>query len=339
MYAKKVQKGYRCIMAELKAYGEAVTSIFQLIGNLENDITKSIAWALSSCPVFLKSVVFDILNIEITPQDVQIIYQNFEKDKGITDLEITDNETFYVIIEAKRGWILPGAEQLKLYSEREKILKYNYKYKAIIIMSECSNDYANTYLPFKECNGIAIKHISWKRLYDIASESISVSTNSQKNLLKELKTYLGGIMTMQTQESNWVFIVSLSYSNPTGCNLSFVDIVRLKKIYFHPFGENGWPKEAPNYIAFRYNGKLQSIHHIEGYTITNNLHNKVAEMPDVENEKPYIVYDLGQAIFPVQEVKTGKIYASGRKWAMLDTLFTERTIADACNVSKQRMQK
>lgn len=219
-------------MAELKAYGEAVTSIFQLIGNLENDITKSIAWALSSCPVFLKSVVFDILNIEITPQDVQIIYQNFEKDKGITDLEITDNETFYVIIEAKRGWILPGAEQLKLYSEREKILKYNYKYKAIITMSECSNDYANTYLPFKECNGIAIKHISWKRLYDIASESISVSTNSQKNLLKELKTYLGGIMTMQTQESNWVFIVSLSYSNPTGCNLSFVDIVRLKKYIF-----------------------------------------------------------------------------------------------------------
>lgn len=325
-------------MAELKAYGKAVTNVFQLIGTLENDITKSIAWALSNCPVFLKTVFFDIFNFEIDPQNVRIIYQDFEKQKGITDLEITDDRTFYAIIEAKRGWILPGAEQLKLYSEREKIVKCDYKHKAIISMSECSNDYANSYLPFKECNGIAIKHISWRRLFDIASESISISSYSQKNLLKELKAYLGGIMTMQTQESNWVYIVSLSYSNPSGCNLSFVDIVRLKNKYFHPFGENGWPKEPPNYIAFRYNGKLQSIHHIEGYTITKNLHDKVDEMPNVEQGKPYIVYDLGTAIIPVNEVKTGHIYASGRKWAMFDTLFTESTIADACNISKQRMQ-
>lgn len=325
-------------MAELKAYGKTVTNVFQLIGTLENDITKSIAWALSNCPNFLEKVIFDVFKIKIDPQKIRIIYQYFEKQKGITDLEITDDRTFYAIIEAKRGWILPGAEQLKLYSEREKIVKCDYKHKAIISMSECSYDYANSYLPFKDCNGIAIKHISWKRLYDIASESIPISCYSQKNLLKELKAYLGGIMTMQTQESNWVFIVSLSYSNPSGCNISFVDIVRLKSKYFHPFGENGWPKDPPNYIAFRYNGKLQSIHHIEGYTITKNLHDKVDEMPNFENEKPYIVYDLGTAIIPSNDVKTGKIYASGRKWAMLDTLFTESTIADACNISKQRMQ-
>ena len=33
------------IMSTLKAYGDAVVSIFQLIGDKENDITKSIAWA------------------------------------------------------------------------------------------------------------------------------------------------------------------------------------------------------------------------------------------------------------------------------------------------------
>ncbi len=38
-----------------------------------------------------------------------IRYQEFEKDKGITDLEITDNQKFYIIIEAKRGWVLPGS--------------------------------------------------------------------------------------------------------------------------------------------------------------------------------------------------------------------------------------
>ena len=325
-------------MAELKAYGKAVTNVFQLIGTLENDITKSIAWALTNCPDFLKKTVYHIFSIEINPQSVRINYQDFEKQKGITDLEITDDTTFYAIIEAKRGWILPGSEQLKLYSKRENIVACSSKHKAIISMSECSEDYANSYLPFTESNGIAVKHISWKSLFDIASECISTSSYSQKNLLRELQEYLGGIMTMQTQESNWVYIVSLSYGNPNGCNISFVDIVRMKNKYFHPFGENGWPKEPPNYIAFRYNGKLQSIHHIEGYTITKNLHHKVEEMPDAVNDKPYIVYDLGPAIIPVNEVRTGHIYASGRKWAMLDTLFTESTIADACNVSKQRMK-
>ncbi|MCI7105703.1 MAG: hypothetical protein MR943_07395, partial [Lachnobacterium sp.] len=45
------------IMSTLKAYGDAVVSIFQLIGDKENDITKSIAWALNKCPVFMKKVV------------------------------------------------------------------------------------------------------------------------------------------------------------------------------------------------------------------------------------------------------------------------------------------
>ena len=33
-------------MSTLKAYGDEVLSIFQLIGDKENDITKSVAWAL-----------------------------------------------------------------------------------------------------------------------------------------------------------------------------------------------------------------------------------------------------------------------------------------------------
>ena len=41
-------------MSTLKAYGDVVVSIFQLIVYKENDIIKSIAWALNKCPVFMK---------------------------------------------------------------------------------------------------------------------------------------------------------------------------------------------------------------------------------------------------------------------------------------------
>lgn len=265
-----------------------------------------------------------------------IKYQDYEKDKGITDLEITDYKNFYIIIEAKRGWILPEKKQLTLYSERESLLKSKVPCKAIISMSECSEIYADKYLPFKQVNGIQILHLSWEKIYAIAEDSQKSSSISQKSILNELMQYLGGFMSMQTQESNWVYVVSLSTANPDNCKLSWIDIVKKKKLYFHPLAINGWPKEPPNYIAFRYNGKLQSIHHIEGYVITKNLHTEIPEMPDKEENCNFFVYELGCEIIPNRTVKTGKIYASGRKWAMLDTLLTSNTIAEACNISKER---
>lgn len=50
-------------MAELTSYGDGVHSVFQLIGVQENDITKSIAWALCKCPEFMKLIVKEIFNI------------------------------------------------------------------------------------------------------------------------------------------------------------------------------------------------------------------------------------------------------------------------------------
>ena len=318
-------------MGELYAYGSKVTSVFQLIGMLEDDITKSIAWALCNCPVFLKKIIDEVLNIYIDPSKVRIKYQESEKDKGRTDLELTDDDLFYVIIEAKKGWILPGKDQLSLYSQRRSLVQSSAKHKVIMSMSECSDTYANSYLPIKQANGIPIMHLPWKRIYELAENSISESNNLQKNLLRELMKYLGGLMTMQTQESNWVFVVSLGTSKPEDCDLTWIEIVQNNMKYFHPLGGNGWPKEPPNYIAFRYYGQLQSIHHIEDYVVTKKLHDEIEGYD-------FFVYKLGPAIVPTKVVKTGNIYASGRKWAMLDTLLTADTIADACNISKARME-
>lgn len=324
-------------MSELVAYGTEVSSVFQLIGNLENDITKSIAWALARCPEFLKAVINEVMSLEINTQNVRIKYQEFEKNKGITDLEITDDTSFYIIIEAKRGWILPGAEQLALYSQRRNIIESPVSHKAIISMSECSEDYANAYLPFKVINDIPVNHLSWKKIYELANSAKVGSSISQKNLLKELMRYLGGIMTMQAKESNWVYVVSLSTAKPENCDLTWIELVEKKMKYFHPFGINGWPKEPPNYIGFRYGGRLQSIYHIESYSIVKNLHDEIEKMPNVEDEYEHFVYSLGKPIIPSKVVKTGNIYASGRKWAMLDTLLTADTIHEASEISKQRM--
>ena len=82
-------------MNEFIAYGRKISSVFQLIGTLENDITKSIAWAFCQCPLFSKIVFDELLDINCNSDNITIRYQQSEKNKGITDLEITDNELFY----------------------------------------------------------------------------------------------------------------------------------------------------------------------------------------------------------------------------------------------------
>ena len=152
---------------------------------------------MNKCPVFMKKVVYEIFGIEVDPDNVDILYQNYDAATGITDIEMTDR-----------------------------------------------------------------------------------SNNEQKHLLEELKEYLGGIMTMQTKDSNWVYVVILSGGKPDECDLTWIEIVKNHNKYLHPLGGNGWPKEPPNYIAFRYGGN---------------------EMPDVTEDNNYFVYKLGPAIIPVRK--------------------------------------
>ena len=144
---------------------------------------------------------------------------------------------------------------------------------------------------------------------------------------------------MQNKNSNQVFVVSLSNSIIENSTLSWIDIVEKKNHYFCPFGINGWPKLPPNYIAFRYYGKLQSIHYIEGYTITKNLYSIIPELPQNTSDYNYIVFDLGTPIIPNKIIKTGKgIYRNGRVWAALDLLLTCDTITEARDKTKERIK-
>ena len=333
-------------MAELFAHNERVETVFDLIGGKENDITKSIAWAFVKCPRLLERVIERLLHIDVAADGVVIRYQEFEKDKGITDLEITDNQKFYIIIEAKRGWVLPREPQLRLYSERSGFISSPAKVKAILSMSECTEDYAKKRLP--TVPGTTVLHLPWMTICDLAGELRMKTAGKQNYILGELERYIKRIMTTQNKDTNWVYVVSLglgkveittSEGKTETAGITYLDIVRKYNRYCCPVGggKGGWPKEPLTYIAFRYHGKLQSIHHIEKYTVADNLHPFVPEIPDVELSKTHFVYELGPAIVPSKDIRTGdKIVMSNRVWAQLDTLLTSDTITEAMEISKAR---
>ena len=84
-------------MAILESHGREIHSIFQLLGDKENDITLSMSWVLAKCPEFLKTIVQHIWQQTPNPNTVVIMNQKYDSDTGITDIEITDQKNFHII--------------------------------------------------------------------------------------------------------------------------------------------------------------------------------------------------------------------------------------------------
>lgn len=327
-------------MTQLLLHSKKIKSVFQLLGANENDISFSIGWALSKCPVFLMDFLHIVVGYKESITDVEIRLQEHETHRGYTDIEIFLSGKFHIIIEAKKGWTLPGNEQLSKYAQRKAFASAltPKNRKRLVVMTECSDEYATCNLNIKKIDGVLLKNISWAAMAKMARGSLRKSSNAEKRLLKELLVYLGGLMNMQKVDSNLVYVVAIGNTMPKGWRISFIDVIEKRSLYFHRMGINGWPKEPPNYIAFRYHGKLQSIHHIESYKVVKELHHEIKEIPMGERY-PLFLYKLGPAILPTKTVKKGRIYPNGRVWCMMDTLFTCDTISEARDLTKKRLNE
>src|SRR5205814_1139717 len=131
-----------------------------------------------------------------------------------------------------------------------------------------------------------------------------------------------------------VYVVSLASNTEKGWTTSWIDIVMKYSRYFHSVG-GSWPKDPPNYMGFRYKGKLQSIHHVDEYEVIENLKNACPGIPDVP-VNPHYLYKLGPAIVPTREVKTGNVYPNGRVWCAIDTLLTCGSVSEARDLTQTR---
>ncbi|HKZ69441.1 MAG TPA: hypothetical protein VJL59_07355 [Anaerolineales bacterium] len=321
-------------MTDLLLHHRRITTIFDLLGDKENDITFSTGWALAKSEVFLENLVGSVFPTARSRETTTIYLQEHAEDGGYTDIEIETNSA-HIIIEAKRGWDLPRRTQLNRYARR---LKRSVSLRAIVVVAECSPIYAKSKLP-DSLDGKPVVYLSWKRLLRIARTSIQSESHTGKQLLRELCGYMEGLMSMQNQTSNMVYVVSLGADRPEWSTLSWIDFVRKKRCYFHPIGIAGWPKEPPNYLGFRYGGKLQSIHHVEKYQVVNDLSKHIPEIGTDLDSRDHFLYKLGPAIIPDREVRTGNIYRNGRVWAAIDLLLTSKTISEARDLTKKRMKE
>jgi len=313
----------------LTLHGRAVETVFDLLGTRENDITFSLGWILANCPRLVASLQRDGLGVPPAPA-TSIGLQEWGEDRGYTDVEIRGPAS-QLILEAKRGWNLPVRAQLERYSGRFASAR-----SALLVVSECSGSYARRRLPASVA-GVEVHHRSWAEIAELVRSLKSSGGHSERRLLAEFERYLGGVMTVQDWTSNWTYVVSIGRRDPPGWGVSFLDVVLELGHYFHPYGVAGWPKEQPNYLAFRWGGHVQRVHHVESYKLVEDLHD---EFPEIPSEglavRPHIVYELGPPIGLPAPLPNGAQYRAARLWVSLDLLFTSATLRDALAETARR---
>jgi len=322
----------------LRLGNKVVDTYFSLFGEKENDITYAIGWGFRESPTLLIEFLKHHTKISITPdeaKDALIRLQNYEDDGGFTDIEVIVKGSVFIVIEAKKGWVVPRRDQLMRYQQRFEL--HHELNSRFIVLSECNNVFAaaelrHINLPFD------VIPVSWSDVLITIRKTERLIRGKERHTIAHLRQYLSGVITMQEIESNMVYCVSLKNATPPGWSISLIDMVEKKNKYYYPVGEGGWP-EPPNYLAFRYSSKLQYIRHVESYEIVKNLHDVLPEIPFVSTEGDLnYVLNLGPPFKPDHEVKNGDIWPNGRIWCMLDTLFTEETIKAAKELTDKRLE-
>lgn len=312
-------------------HGRKVATVFDLLGKKENDLTYSVGWGLAQSSAFAEHVLEDVFPGEVPGELRAVRLQEFLLGSGYTDIEV-ESERLAMILEAKRGWNLPSEEQLRQYSPRLE----QFEIGRILVVSECTPEFAQPQLP-DAIEGVPVVYRSWKQIVQLA-QGCEPSAHAEKRILRELSTYLRGLMTMQKQTSNMVYVVSLGTkrTNWSG-TLTPVQIVTQENVYFCPIG-GGYPKEPPNYLGFRWDGKLQQIRHVEEYEVFTDPHEHLPEIPSpAEPWERHFLYKLGSPITPPHEVRTGNLFRAQRVEAALDLLLTCDTIRDARDRTQARL--
>jgi len=154
--------------------------------------------------------------------------------------------------------------------------------------------------------------LGWGDVVELTERPARAGPLAERRLLRELANYLRGVADMRDTDSNRVFVVALGNRMEADWPMNNIQIVEDYDRYFFPASGKNWPKVPPNYVAFRYWGRLQSIRHVDGYLIRHRHEPPPPGVPSVEWD-PHFVLSLGPAIRPDHEVPTGrKIQRSAR---------------------------
>ncbi len=297
----------------LTRHGNDVTSVFDLLGRDENDLTAALAFAMANSAGLL-NLVLQRLGIPAAGEGTVLRLE--ERDElGRTDLEI-ETGTHLVIIEAKRGWLLPHELQLGRYARRVAERGAG----CLVSLSGASPEWARQVLP-AQVGGVPLVHYPWALVHKDLLAAHEQARGGERTWLSEFTEYLRKAVRMRDLADSWTYCVVVSNDYPGGGGeRTFRDFVTAEQCYFHPYGwGSGWPKTPPNFLAFRWGNQVQRLHRVASSEVVPSLQSRWPDIPAEDGtDQPHMLYHLGPPI-PGPPFASDGNYRAARVWFVLDS--------------------
>lgn len=314
--------------------GSTPASVFHLIGTDENSATYALGWTLEKSPAMLRAFIEELKGNASNAEHAVLTLQKHGDDGGFTDIEIHSGSAFHAIVEAKKGWLVPGLEQLSRY--RPRLVGKAAVRQCLVSLSSVHADIAKRTLP-ASVDGVEVLHLSWRDIQRMANRAHAKASGFQEKLwLSQLGQHMKEFTAMERMTDNTVYVVSLGTGPMVdGKARTWIDVVEKERSYFHPVGRT-WPTQPPNYVGFRYHGKLQSVHHVDSFDIMADVSERNPEW--IKTDIDHFVYKLGPPMAPAKEVRSGNIH-NRRLSCAIDTLLSGafETIGAASEETKRRL--
>jgi hypothetical protein len=311
----------------LRRHGNDVTSVFDLLGRDENDLTAALAFTMANSSGLLDLV---LRRLEMSAAGGGTLLRLEERDDfGRTDLEI-DIGTHLVIIEAKRGWLLPEDVQFDKYAHRVKERGGG----CLVSLSAASSEWAHQLLP-TEVSGVPLVHYSWDLVRQDLSVAREQARGGERAWLNEFNEYLREAVKVRDPADSWTYCVAVNTYGVGGGDRSSRDFLAVEQCYFHPHGwGQGWPKAPPNFLAFRWNNQVQQLHRVASSEVIPSLQSRWPDIPVAYgSDKPHVLYHLGPPL-PGTPFPSGGNYRAARVWFVLDQLLVSGSLREAIRLSK-----
>jgi hypothetical protein len=282
-----------------------VATVFDLLGSAENDLTYALGWALARSDGLAGALMAEVFP-DGPGEVLAVALQRYGPDGGYTDVEIAATKA-HLILEAKKGWMVPDDVQLSRYSIRPARITE----ACLLSVSAAARTWALRRLPAK-VGGVRVEHRSWGDLAHLADSASRSGSHESRRLLREVASYLKGVSRMQNVSSNWAYCVVLGRKQPTGFKVSLVDLPLVHRKYAHPY-DASWTRVPPTYVAFRWNGCVRQFNHVDEATVVDDLADGLPGLvaPGVVT-RPHAVYTLGPPIELPKPLPNGRIYATAR---------------------------